>query len=245
MRREAPPLLRLWPRATLIDGTLSLGRVPDLLLVSFIVLALPWLSSIAVLPVAPLAARMDSFDYWLKPTAHQLGALVLTLLLMRAFSVRSWADWGFNLRRFGASLGMAGIFAVITTPALYVLMERQPMPTTPISTSQIVAVLLTHFLVIGFTQEVLFRAFAMGMLQQHWRRAAGLIAALLFMLAHVKFSPPYFWPPQLVLSFLFGCLYALMYSRTGSLLGPSLAHGFSNTIFVAMLMLEHLREPPP
>jgi membrane protease YdiL (CAAX protease family) len=44
----------------------------------------------------------------------------------------------------------------------------------------------------------------------------------------------------LVLAFVFGCLYALMYTRTGSLLGPSLAHGFSNTIFVVMLMLEHL-----
>jgi membrane protease YdiL (CAAX protease family) len=240
MRRHAPPLLRLWPGATLIDGAVSLGRVPDLLLVSFIVLALPWLAAIAVLPVASLAARIDPFDYWLKPTAHQVGALVLTLLLMRALSVRAWADWGFNLRRLGAGLGMAAIFALITTPVLYLLMERQPVPTTPISTSQIVAVLLTHFLVIGFTQEVLFRAFAMGMLQQHWRRVAGVIAALLFMLAHVKFSPPYFWPEQLVLAFVFGCLYALMYSRTQSLLGPSLAHGFSNTIFVVMLMLGHL-----
>jgi membrane protease YdiL (CAAX protease family) len=239
MRRPWPPLLRILRGATLIDGTWSLGRVPDLLLVSLIVLALPWLAAIAVLPVASLAARIDPFDYWLKPTAHQLGALGLTLLLMRVLSTRSWADWGFNLRRLGASLGMAALFALLTTPALYLLMERQPVPTTPISASQIVAVLLTHFLIIGFTQEVLFRAFAMGMLQQHWRRAAGVIAAFLFMLAHVKLSPPYFWPEQLALSFVFGCLYALMYTRTGSLLGPSLAHGFSNTIFVAMLMLEH------
>ena len=58
-------------------------------------------------------------------------------------------------------------------------------------------------------------------------------------LAHVKFAPPFIWPAQLVEAFVFGLAYAFMFQRTGSLLGCSLAHGFSNTIYVAMLLIKY------
>ena len=132
------------------------------------------------------------------------------------------------------------LFALAVTPLMYWLMNRQPAPTTALDAWEIAAILLTHFLVIGFTQEVLFRAFAMGMLQQHWPRSAGVLAAVIFTLAHVKFAPPYIWPEQLAIAFVFGLAYAAMYSRTTSLLGPSIAHGFSNTIYVALMMLKYV-----
>jgi membrane protease YdiL (CAAX protease family) len=203
------------------------------------VLALPYLAAIAVLPVAPLAQRIDPHDYWVKPTAHQLGSLLLTLVLMRLLSKRSWSQWGFNLHHAKHGLWLAAVFAVLVTLPQYLLMDAQPAPTTSITTGQIVAVLLTHFFVIGFTQEVLFRAFAMGMLRQHWPKTAGLIAAVIFTLAHVKFSSPFVWPAQLAEAFVFGLAYAFMFQRTGSLLGCSLAHGFSNTIFVAMMLIRY------
>jgi membrane protease YdiL (CAAX protease family) len=236
-RRESP--LRLWPRAAVVDGTLTLGRWPDLFLVTFVVLALPYLATVFVPLVAPLAHRLDPHDYWIQPTAHQLGSLLLTLVLMRLLSKRSWSQWGFNLQRAKQGLLLAALFAVLVTPVQYLLMDAQPAPTTSISTSQIVAVLLTHFFIIGFTQEVLFRAFAMGMLAQQWPKAAGLAAAVIFTLAHVKFSPPFVWPAQIAEAFVFGLAYAYMYQRTGSLLGCSLAHGFSNTIYVIMLLLKY------
>ena len=231
--------LRPWSRATVIDGTLTFGRWPDLFLLTFVILTLPYLAAVVVHLVAPLAQRIDPHDYWVKPTAHQLASLLLTLALMRLLSRRSWSDWGFNLRHAKQGLMLAALFAVLVTPVQYVLMDAQPAPTTSISTSQIVAVLLAHFFVIGFTQEVLFRAFAMGMLSQHWPKAAGLAASLLFTLAHVKFSPPFVWHAQLVEAFVFGLAYAYMFQRTGSLLGCSLAHGFSNTIFVIMLLIKY------
>lgn len=231
--------LRPWSRAAVVDGTLTLGRWPDLFLLTIVVLTLPYLAAIVVPLVEPFAQRIDPHDYWLKPTAHQLGSLLLTLALMRLLSRRSWSQWGFNLHRARLGLVLAAIFAVLVTPVQYLLMDAQPAPTTAISTGQIVAVLLAHFFVIGFTQEVLFRAFTMGMLTQHWPKAAGLIAAVIFTLAHVKFSPPFIWPAQIAEAFVFGLAYAYMFQRTGSLLGCSLAHGFSNTIYVIMLLIKY------
>ena len=224
-------------------GVVTFGRVPDLVLTSVVVLCLPWLAAIVVPFIAPWAARVDPHDYWVRATAHQLGVLVLTIAAIKICSNRPLGDWGFNFRKIGLGLGYAALFALVVTPIMYWLMERQPAPTTPLAAAQIVPILLTHLLIIGFTQEALFRAFAMGMLRRHWSaRVTAFLTSTLFMLAHVKFAPPYVWPEQLLLAFLFGLAYAYMYERTGSLFGPSLAHGFSNTVFVALMMLQYF--PP-
>ena len=221
------------------NGTLTLGRVGDLIFVAALVLAIPWIAAIVVPLLEPIAPRIDPHDYWFLPTAHQLASLVLTLAAMRVLSTRTWSEWGFNLQRAGLGLLLALGFAIVTTPALYLLMEQQATPTTSISTAEIVAVLVTHFLVIGFTQEVLFRGFAMTMLGVHWPVAAGVWATVIFTLAHVKFAPTNSWLSQFSLAFVFGLLYAIMFHRTKSLLGPALAHGYSNTIYVIMLLLKH------
>jgi membrane protease YdiL (CAAX protease family) len=237
-----PPIARLWHAVPIADGTVSFGRAGDLAFVAVLVLAIPWLAA-GVLPlVAPSARRIDPHDYWLMPTVHQLVSLLLTLIVMRLVSTRSWADWGFNLKRPGTSLALALAFGLVTTPALYLLMDQQPAPTHPIAGAEIGAVLFTHFLVIGFTQEVLFRGFSMTMLKAKWPIGAGVWAAAIFTAAHVKFAPPYIWPAQLAFAFVFGLLYALMFQRTNSLLGPSIAHGFSNTVYVAMMLLKHAFE---
>jgi membrane protease YdiL (CAAX protease family) len=239
MTRQSPPVAQFWPGAPLRDGTLTLGRVPQLLFVAALVLVLPWLAAIVIPFTEPLAQRIDPHDFWFKPTVHQLSSLALTLILMRTLSTRSWSDWGFNLRNAGAGMLLAALFAVLVTPLMYLLVNEQPAPATGISRTEIAANLLSHFFIMGFTQEVLFRAFAMGMLAQRWPTSAGLWAAIIFMLAHVQFVPPYVWPEQLALSLLFGLLYAIMYARTGSLLAPSVAHGCSNGIFVILLLYRH------
>jgi membrane protease YdiL (CAAX protease family) len=210
----------------------------NLIFVAVLVLSIPWIAAIILPTLGPIAQRIDPHDYWLLPTAHQLASLVLTLLAMRLLSARTWSEWGFNLQRAGLSLMLALGFAVVTTPALYFLMDQQATPTTSIAAWEIVVILGTHFLIIGFTQEVLFRGFAMTMLSAHWPQAAGVWATVIFTLAHVKMET-HFWRPELGFAFVFGLLYAIMFHRTRSLLGPALAHGYSNTIYVAMLLLKH------
>ena len=236
---KRPAIARLWPGAPVSNGTFTLGSVGDLIFVAGLVLAIPWIAAIVVPLLEPIAVRFDPHDYWLLPTAHQLASLVLTLAAMRVLSTRTWSEWGFNLQRAGLGLLLALGFAIVTTPPLYLLMEQQATPSTSITTGGIVAVLVTHFFIIGFTQEVLFRGFAMTMLSAHRPVAAGMWATVIFALAHVKFAPVNSWLPQLAFAFVFGLLYAIMFHRTKSLLGPSLAHGYSNTIYVIMLLMKH------
>lgn len=227
----------------------TFGPGHDLLFVAVLALALPWLAGIVIPILSPLAARLDPRGYWFLQTAHQLSSLALTLMLMKLVSTRPLRDWGFNLRRAGESIGLALLFALLTTIPLFLLMDEQPAPTAPITTMEIAAVLVSHFVIIGFTQEALFRGFAMTFLARRWRGVvrlrwvelptAGIWAAAIFALAHVKPSPPYVWPAQLGFAFAFGLLYAVMYHRTRSLLGPSLAHGYSNTSFVGMMLAKY------
>ena len=231
------------------DRTVTFGKFGDLFLVALIVFVLPWIASIFIPLAFPMVGVVDPQHYWLLQTVHQLAALALTMMVMRAVSTRSWSDWGFNLHRRNASLLMAGVFALIACVPIYLLAEAQPRPTGTIDIFGIVAVLTTHLLVIGTTQEVLYRAFVMGVLEHHWAgrigRGAisipvtGLIAAVIFSLGHIKPVEPYVWPAQLILALAYGIGYAVMFDRTRSLLGPALAHGFTNAAFVAILMWKH------
>jgi membrane protease YdiL (CAAX protease family) len=225
---------------------MTFGRWRDLLLAALIALGLPWIAAIVV----PFARQIpwDHNGYWLLPTVHQLSMLLLTLVVMKVVSRRSLRDWGFNAHGLGLSLKHAGIFAALFTFPLYALMDSAPAPQASISTVDMAAVLFTHFFIISFTQEVLFRGFVITFLSTRWSRTlrlgaieisiAGLWSALIFTLAHVKPSPPYFWPPQILFSLVFGLAYAAMYARTHSLLGVTLAHGYSNSIYVAMMLLK-------
>jgi uncharacterized protein len=244
-----PWLARVNGGSAVQAGTVTFGRNADLFFAAAIALAIPWLASVVMPLASPLLPMLDPERYWLPQTVHQIGALALTLLVIRLVSRRRLADWGLNLRHAGLGISMAAGFALVVSVPIYFLMDAAPPPTTPITPWVIVAVLTTHLLVIGTTQEVLYRGFVMGFLENRWPKVyrfagmempvRGLIAAVIFMLSHVKPYPPFVWPMQLVFSLVYGVLYALMYHRTRSLLGPALAHGYSNTAYVAMVMLKY------
>jgi membrane protease YdiL (CAAX protease family) len=230
-------------------GTITFSRNGDLAFAALAALAIPWLATLAVPLAIPLVPAVDPGQFWLLQTVHQLAALALTLLLMRAVSRRPWAEWGLNLRKAGEGLFWTVVFAIVISGPAYLLMKAEPAPTAALGTGAVVAILLTHFLVIGTTQEVLFRGFVMGFLENRWpevhRRGRweiplrGVLAAVIFSLAHVKPYPPFVWPAQLAFALGYGLMYAFIYHRTKSLLGPALAHGYSNAAFVAMMMLEY------
>lgn len=241
----SPWILRTFRRGAVESGVVTFGRGPDLVFAAVVALAIPRVARGAVPLAKPLVPALDPDRYWFLQTVHQLAALALTLLVMRLVSTRRWADWGRNFWNAGQGLLLALIFAVVMSVPIYLLMDQAERPTTGISSGGIVGVLVTHFLIIGTTQEVLVRGFVMTFLQNRWPKVyrfagvevplSGLLAAVIFMLAHVKPFPPFFWPAQLGFSLGYGVLYAIMIHGTKSLLGPTLAHGYSNTAYVVML----------
>lgn len=244
---SSSPLAGRLHAARVVDHTVTLGRTRDLIVGAAITLAIPYLASVPLGLLAPLADRVDPSRYWALPSIHQLLAAVLAIVVIKLFSTKPLTEWGANARQPGRSLGYAAVFAAVVTISSYLLMRSTPPPTGALDRFTIWAILLTHLLVIGTTQEILYRGFLQTFLEQQWRGSwrflgqswsrAGVLAAVVFMLSHVRPYPPFVWPAQLLLALGYGLAYGFMYERTRSLVGPSLAHGYSNAVYVALMML--------
>jgi membrane protease YdiL (CAAX protease family) len=158
---------------------------------------------------------------------------------------------GFNLSHWQLSLRAFAVFCAIWLVPAFWLVQRAPTPTTPISAGGIVAVLVSHFVITGFTQEILFRGFLITYLSTQWRggyewrgwrlTSAGVLSTGLFMLAHVKWSPLSAEIWQLLASAGLGLYYAALFERTKSLLGPGLSHNYSNGSYVLLLIAKYSR----
>ena len=99
-------------------------------------------------------------------------------------------------------------------------------------------------------RRALFRGLAMTVLGKYWRGkvrfenfeipSIAIVATIFFMLAHMNFtvSPfaiTHFSLYQQFLSFGLGLFEAIVFYRTGSLLGPIIFHAYSNTIASVVL----------
>jgi membrane protease YdiL (CAAX protease family) len=102
---------------------------------------------------------------------------------------------------------------------------------------------------VGIGEEPLFRGMVMTVLGKYMRGmhrignweipSSGIVAAVLFMLAHVgfTFSPfaiTHFSLLQQFTALGLGLYYAYLFHRTGSLLGPILVHNFSDGIILTV-----------
>jgi membrane protease YdiL (CAAX protease family) len=239
-----PWLARRFSVASVDDRTVTFGKNRDLLVASVVALAIPYLASVFIPLGVPIKDRVDPSGYWFLPTLHQVVAALLAVVAIRLVSTKPLAEWGFNLRHWGKSLALVAAFAAITIGPIYLLARQAPPASGSMTVGAIVAVLVTHLLVIGTTQEILYRGFLLGFLQRQWGQArllgishAGWWATLVFVASHIKPYPPFVWPAQLGLSLFYGFLYARITESTGSLLGASLAHGFSNAAYIVCLML--------
>jgi uncharacterized protein len=229
----------------------TFGRWGDLLFATTTVVVLPLIAGFPLPLLRGLCARLDPYQYWLPQTVHQISQALLAILLMRVFSRMPLREWGFNAREWRLSLRVVGLFYVIWLIPAYWLVQRAPVPTTPITVSEMTAVLVSHFVITGFTQEILFRGFVMTYLSNQWKggyewkgwrlSSAGILSAVLFMLAHVKLSPLSVEVWQLAVSFVLGLYYAILFERTKSLLGPSLSHNDSNGAYVLLLIAKYAR----
>jgi membrane protease YdiL (CAAX protease family) len=229
----------------------TFGRWGDLGFAAVVVVLLPLVAGFPLPFVRELGVRHDPYQYWFPQTIHQISQAGLTLVLMKASSRMSLREWGLNLHDWRLSLRVFALFCIVWLVPAYWLVQRAPTPNTPISSGEIVAVLAAHFVITGFTQEILFRGFVMTYLLNQWNGGyewkgwrlshAGILATLLFMLAHVKLSPFSVELWQLAASLGLGLYYAVLFERTKSLLGPGLSHNYSNGAYVLLLIAKHAR----
>ena len=241
----------------------SLHPALRLLAALVIVLVMPQLAGKigALLAPPPRIHSIDPDNAYAWLSVHHLIQIVLTLGLMAAWARGSLAQWGFNLRELKTSLRWLGWFVLFFTVGTLVfgilprvlahdVQAKFPFGPFPLNTRNVAGSLGFYYLLSGSGEEPLFRGFIMSMLLVGWKKewrlgkivmpAAGILATLLFMLAHVGYelSPfritQFTWQQQLFCLGL-GLFYAAAIYRTGSLVCPILAHGFSNGIVWSLI----------
>lgn len=200
---------------------------------------------------------MDPDGVYIWISLHHVWQLILTIGLMLIFS-RNLRGWGFNLDNRSSSLRHLKLFAICWTGYLViqnVVFHFVAPPIWidfPLTLENVSGYLGFQLLLSGTCEEPLFRGFVMVTLYPAFAGSinlrkfeiphAGLIAAVFFMFAHIRFS---IWPfeiiqmlpNQLILSFFLGIYYAVVFHQTRSLLTPILTHNYLNFLLVGLNML--------
>ena len=191
-----------------------------------------------------------SFKYtWLM--AHHGIQIVLALAVMALpLWGRRFSDWGLNLKNSPETINLLVkftlgwvLFTTIFTLVSQWLLGWPPLLDFTLNFENILIYLVFESIVVGVSEELVFRGLVFGVLEPIYRKEirfpgftlslAGVITALFFALAHIGFQlSPFaitaFAPVQIFMAFALGIFYAVMRERTGSLLGPILAHNISD-----------------
>ena len=219
----------------------------NLLIVVTVILGLPYLSGFPIMFLENIIARIDPHQYWMSQFIAMSFSLVFTIGLMKWLSPAPLAAWGFNMKQWRLALVVTAFCSLAWVPFALELRDIQRAPTgSDISVVDQVGVLAYLLTVCSIGQEALFRGLCIHWLWFRWKGSwnygglrlshAGLISVIIFVLAHVRLSPPYFFGWQVAASAVLGLVYALLFERTNSLLGPTLIHSMTNTSVVLLLI---------
>ena len=201
--------------------------------------------------VWPLVSAIDPERVFLWISIHHVLQLVFTVLVMKLVFRMNLRDWGFNLNKLPESLRIFGWFALVYLGIVVLrrlpelIAGTAPSYDYPLTAENMAGVLGFQLLLSGTGEEPLFRGMVMIVLSKYWRGTyrigsveiptAGIVATILFMLAHIgftisPFSITHFSLSQQVTALGLGLYYAIVFHRTGSLVGPIISHGYSNGI---------------
>ncbi len=214
------------------------------------------------------AVDPDGAFMWI--SVHHIAQAVVFLILMLAISkvsaIRFGFGWGdrkegwFYVRLF--MLIYIG-FVVVQRLIILILTGSLPVFWHPLTARNIIGHLGFQLLLSGSSEELIFRAFAITMLGLVVRgavsggdkgigkaiatmfggniSAANLIAAVIFGLAHVRFTAAPFSASfdmgQVVVAMILGLFYGVCYERSESMIYPMIMHSYSNVVVVSVAIV--------
>jgi hypothetical protein len=179
---------------------------------------------------------------------------VFALLAIGLFSHWRFSEWGLNFRNAVESLRILRGFCLVYLPlvvginVLPALITRHAPPFRyPVTALNMAGWLSFTWLFVGVSEEILFRGLIHSFLARTWTGLwkfkgvavphAGLVATVIFCLAHIDPIHPYFAWQQQLWAFGLGLYYSIVYHRTGSLLNPILAHNVSDGLVYSAQLL--------
>ncbi len=208
----------------------------------------------------------DGAFMWI--SVHHIAQAVIFLILMLVISKMSAIRFGFGWGDRQEGLKYLRLFMLIyigyvVVHRLIVLLLTGSLPVFwhPLTARNIIGQLSFQLLLSGPSEELIFRAFAITMLALlvngvvfsnkeagagkvafsmfgNELSVANLIAAVIFGLAHVRFTfAPFsasFDTGQVIVAVILGLFYGVCYERSKSMLYPMIMHSFSNVVVVSV-----------
>jgi membrane protease YdiL (CAAX protease family) len=236
-----------------------MNKVRDLISVLFLAYVIPLLSSVSADGTVRLFRGLDPDGVFAWSFLHHITQTLLTaavILVLARLWRRPASAWGLNLAKKDWSMRVfwrfclgCAVYGVITAWMMRSSSALPPVVNHPLNARNVTGNLLFMFTMPGISEELLFRALVVTILARSWNEkvrlpgfevsSAGIIAAVVFSLAHVGFTifpfkVTYLDPMQLIIAFGFGIFYAVMYDHTKSLLGPVLVHNASDGLLAAI-----------
>ena len=204
----------------------------------------------------------DPSNCYLVISMHHVFQAIIAfavILLLALIFRKKLAAFGFNCNRFPYALRSVLIFSaiwfVIQLVASLIVAKTQSLDPTlsyPLNARNFIGNFLFEFLLSGTSEEILFRAMTIPPMlfvfqafikkeNVAWGVAIG-VATLVFTLAHINFNLNPFTitqlnPTQLLTCVIFGIYYGLLLKKTGSILGPMLAHNLLNGVITLIGLL--------
>jgi uncharacterized protein len=189
--------------------------------------------------------------------------LIAMLVISKVSAVRYGFGWGdrkvgwFYVRLF---VLIFTAYVVVSRIIIFVLSGSLPVFPYPLTAQNIIGQLGFQLLLSGPSEELIFRAFAITMFGLVVKSTvfggetgigkaivtmfggkisvANLIAAIIFGLAHVRFTfAPFsasFETGQVIVSVILGLLYGVCYQRSNSMIYPMIMHSFGNVVVVSV-----------
>ena len=191
---------------------------------------------------------------WVQYYEHHLWQLAFALVCIGIFSKGRYSRWGFNLGHFKMSVRWSFVFCIVTgfvalgfIPA-ELAWDANPGVIHPLTPSNLFGWLGFEWLIVGISEEVLFRGLLQNFLEIGFPGAwnlrcvaiphAGFLSTIIFCLAHVSYDGhPHIPLDQLTIVFCLGLYTSTLYARTRSLAAPIFAHNFQDGLFVSVQTL--------
>ncbi|MFO7864137.1 MAG: CPBP family intramembrane glutamic endopeptidase [Salinivirgaceae bacterium] len=232
-------------------------------LVVIVLLSAPRIGTLIADKLNPLFTAIDPDKKFMWGIVHHIIQALIPIIVILIWKKNLFKEWGFKwgYKPWGwkwvgwFTLAWTLVYVGITTFNL--LTNNTPEAYYDVTNSRnFLGELFFRCFIVGPSEEILFRSFPIVLLLTAGFTKktdifgfeityAGIIAAVLFALAHIGFN---FYPfeiyhfsvVQVVTSLGFGLLYAIVFHQTKSIYYPMIIHSISDVIPLLALYILHL-----